>query len=92
VTPRLHFLWDVIEPAGVIGLASAWGFGVPVVVLVSSVLNSSNVYIKSPFQNFAVFPFLLFGTVSVLGWLAVRLRSQWTIPAVVERCSSWSPW
>ena len=83
VTPRLHFLWDAIEPAGVIGLASAWGFGVPMVVLVSSVLNSSNVYITSPFQNFAVFPFLLFGTVSVLVWLAVRLRSQWTIPAVV---------
>jgi hypothetical protein len=83
VGPRLHALWDVIEPAGVIGLASAWGFGVPAVVLVSSVLNSSPVYIEVPFQNFAVFPFLLFGTVSVLVWVADRLSGRWAVPVVV---------
>ena len=80
---RLHDLWDLVEPAGVIGLASAWGFGVPIVVLVSTGLNPSPVFIGSPFQNFALFPFLLFGTVTVLVWLAARLHGHWVLPAVV---------
>jgi hypothetical protein len=80
---RLRAIWDAVEPAGVIGLASPWGFGVPVVVLVSSALNSSTNYIGSPFQNFALLPFLLFGTVSVLVWLSARLRDRWVVPVVV---------
>jgi hypothetical protein len=79
---RLHALWRAIQPAGAVGLLSAWGFGVPVVVLVSSALNSSSTYIGSPFQNFAVFPFLLFGTVTIVVWLVLRLRERWTLPAL----------
>jgi hypothetical protein len=80
---RLHPIWDAIEPAGVIGLASAWGFGVPIVVLVTSALNSSTNYIGSPFQNFALSPFLLFGTASVLVWLSVWLRDRWVVPVAL---------
>jgi hypothetical protein len=80
---RLHDIWVVVEPAGGIGIASAWGCGVPMVVLVTSALNSSPNYIGSPFQNFALFPFMLFGTVTVLVWLAARLHGRWVLPAIL---------
>ncbi len=77
VHERLHYLWVLIKPVGVIGLASAWGFGVPFVVMLTNVLNSSYGFIFQAFQNFAMFSFLLFGTVTVLIWLAQRVRFGW---------------
>lgn len=74
VTGRLHFLWVLLKPAGVIGLASAWGFGVPAVVLLVNVLNAQEGFVFQAFQNFVVFPFVLLGTVMVLVWLADHLR------------------
>lgn len=79
---RLHYIYTLIKPVGVIGLASAWGFGVPFVVLVTNALNSQYVYIFQAFQNSAVFPFVLLGSVIVLVWFAQRFRFGW-IPVLV---------
>jgi hypothetical protein len=79
---RLHYLWLLVKPVGIVGLASAWGFGVPVTVLVVDALNSQVGFIFQAFQNFAVFPFVLLGTVMVLVWTAQRVRWGWA-PAVV---------
>lgn len=78
---RLHHIWVLIKPVGVIGVASAWGFGVPVVVLLTNALNSQTGFIFQAFQNSAVFPFVLLGTVMVLVWLAQRFRFGW-IPSI----------
>lgn len=83
VTGRLHFLWVLLKPAGVIGLASAWGFGVPAVVLLVNVLNVQEGFIFQAFQNFVVFPFVLLGTVMVLVWLAEHLRWGRVVAIVV---------
>ncbi len=77
---RLHYIWVLLKPVGVIGMASAWGFGVPFVVLVTNALNSQYGFIFQAFQNSAVFPFVLLGTVMVLTWIAQRFRLGW-IPA-----------
>jgi hypothetical protein len=79
---KLHYFWLLIKPVGVVGLASAWGFGVPVVVMVTNGLNFNYEFILQAFQSFAVFPFLLLGTVMVLVWLAQRFRFGW-LPCVV---------
>jgi hypothetical protein len=67
---RLADIWTLLRPAGAIGVASAWGFGVPVVVLLANALNSQRLFITEPFQSSAVFPFVLVGTVMVLLWAA----------------------
>jgi hypothetical protein len=67
----------------VIGLASAWGLGVPAVVLLTDGLNNSPVYITQGFQNFAIYPFVLVGTVMVLTWIAARLRPRHLLVGLV---------
>lgn len=79
---RMHYIWLLIKPVGIVGVASAWGFGVPVTVLVVDALNSQYGFIWGAFQNFAVFPFVLLGTVMVLTWVAQRLHRGW-VPAVL---------
>ena len=79
---RMHYIWLLLRPVGIVGLASAWGFGVPVTVLVVDALNSQYGFIFEPFQNFAVFPFVLVGTVMVLLWLADRIPRGWTVAAL----------
>jgi hypothetical protein len=78
---RLANMYVLIKQVGVIGLACAWGFGVPVVVMVTNALNSNSGLINQAFQNSAVFPFVLLGTVMVLVWLAQRFRYGW-IPSL----------
>jgi hypothetical protein len=80
---RLGDIWVLLRPAGVIGLASAWGFGVPAAVILTDALNSQRIYIQEAFQNFAVFPFLLVGTVMVLAGLASRLHRNRLLVGVV---------
>jgi hypothetical protein len=77
---RLGNIYVLIKQVGVIGLASAWGFGVPVVVMVTNALSANTGLINQAFQNAAVFPFVLLGTVMVLVWVAQRFRYGW-IPA-----------
>jgi hypothetical protein len=55
---------------------------VPAVVMTTNVLNSQYEFIYQAFQNTAVFPFLLLGTVMVLVWVAQRFRYGW-IPSVL---------
>ena len=80
---RLSSIYTLIKPVGVVGLASAWGFGVPAVVLLTNSLNSYSGYIQQAFQNSAVFPFVLLGTVMVLVWLAQRIRWGWLAALLV---------
>lgn len=60
--PIFHYLMT----GGVIGFFTPWGFGVPIVVLLSSGLQATPLFINEPYQQYAVFPFVLFGTVSLL--------------------------
>jgi uncharacterized membrane protein len=80
---RLHYVWMLIKPVGIVGLASAWGFGVPFVVMLTNALNAQYGFIFQAFQNFAVFSFLLFGTVTVLVWMSQRIRLGWIVALVV---------
>lgn len=70
---RWPFLWDHVRAVGVLGVASAWGVGVPVVVMLTSALDSHSNFAFSSFQNFGVLPFVLLGTVMLLVWAAERL-------------------
>jgi hypothetical protein len=63
---RISPIFDYLLAGGVIGFFTAWGFGVPFVVLLSSGLQDTPIFINEPYQQFAVFPFVLFGTVSLL--------------------------
>jgi hypothetical protein len=76
-------IWVLLRPAGVIGLTSAWGFGVPAAVILTDGLNSNRAYIDQGFQNFAVYPFVLVGTVMVLRWVASRLRPRHLVVGLV---------
>ncbi len=80
---RLGDIWTLLRPAGVIGLASSWGFGVPTAVILADALNSQQVYIQLGFQNFAVLPFVLVGTVMVLTWVAARLGRRHLVVGAV---------
>jgi uncharacterized membrane protein len=80
---RLSDIWTLLRPAGVIGLASAWGFGVPAAVILVDALNSQQVYIQVAFQNFAVFPFVLIGTVMVLTGIASRLGRNHVLAGIL---------
>jgi hypothetical protein len=79
VFQRLGAIYTLIKPVGVVGLASAWGFGVPFVVLTTNALNSRTDFLNNAFQNFAVFPFVTVGTVMVVVWLAQRVSFGWVI-------------
>ncbi len=67
---RVALIGGYLLPGGVIGAVTPWGFGVPALVLLSSALQSTALFINEPYQQFAVFPFILFGTVSLLTQLA----------------------
>jgi len=80
---RLADIWGLIRPVGVVGLASAWGFGVPLVVLLVNALNARADFLTNTFQNFAVYPFLSVGTVMVIVWLGSRFRAGAVVATVV---------
>jgi uncharacterized membrane protein len=73
-----------VAPAGVLGFGATWGFGVPVVVLLSNDLRPSAVTALYQFQNFPIYAFLTLGTVAVLSRLGPVLpRIGWTIAVVL---------
>ncbi len=80
---RVGAVYTLVKPVGVVGLASAWGFGVPIVVLATNGLNARADFLNNAFQNCAVFPFVTVGTVMVLVWLAERVPVGWVIALVV---------
>ena len=62
-----------MAPAGIIGIGAAWGFGVPVVVLLSNDLRVGAITSLTSFQNFPIYPFLTLGTITVL----VAIANRW---------------
>ena len=62
---------------GAIGVASPWGFFVPLVVLGTSILQYEGVFIGLPFQNYVVVPFVAFGSVWFVVWVATRWRTRY---------------
>jgi len=66
---RLHLIGKWLLSGGVVGIVTPWGFGVPAMVLLSSALQQTPLFIVEPFQQVAVTPFVLFGSVSVVIWL-----------------------
>jgi len=72
VHPKLRMVWRYLPPGGVLGIITPWGFGVPAIVLLSSVLQSNTLFIGEPFQQFPVVPFVLIGTVSLLSALVAN--------------------
>jgi hypothetical protein len=69
---RARLMWRYLPPGGVIGLITPWGFGVPAIVLLSSALQANSLFITEPFQQLAVVPFVLIGTVALLTALAAN--------------------
>jgi hypothetical protein len=80
---RLHYFGRYLATGGAIGVATAWGFGVPALVLLTSSLPNTTLYIGERFQQFAVTPFVTVGTAMFIGmllrdgpgrsWLTARL-------------------
>jgi len=94
----LKFIWS----SGTIGLFSALGIGMTLVVLAPNALNQSPVFIgaTASFQNLAAVVFLIVGGVTVLTWLARRGRwgilLVWPLGAlalfqILVVSSSWIP-
>jgi len=70
--------------SGGVGIASPWGFFVPLVVLGTSILQNDGIFIGLPFQTFVVVPFVTFGSVWLVVWIATRWRTRYrTAIAVV---------
>jgi hypothetical protein len=78
LTSKGRMIWRYLPPGGVIGIVTPWGFGVPAIVLLSSALQSNTLFIGEPFQQFAVVPFVLIGSVALLTTVvAERAPSLW---------------
>ena len=71
---RNHLInvYGTIAPAGAIGLFCAWGFGVPLVVLVENAFANRVDFSDTAFQNYPVYLFVAVGTVMVLAGLVLR--------------------
>jgi hypothetical protein len=73
-----------MSPAGFLGMASAWGFGVPLVVLLSNGLQAGPRTSLDSFQNFPIYAFLTLGTVIVLAGSGRRWpRATWAVAVLV---------
>lgn len=83
--PRLHFIGKYLLTGGVVGVATAWGFGVPALVLLSSALQQSTLFIGEPFQQVAVTPFVAVGTVMLICALLSDEIRVWWLSGVVRR-------
>lgn len=67
-----------MSPSGLVGIATGWTVGVPLVVLVENGLkaNNANSFLDSntTFQNLGAYAFITLGTVLIIAGLAVRER------------------
>jgi len=70
LSTRWRAMFAYLKPGGVVGFFTPWGFGVPLVVLLSAGLQQNQLFLNQAFQNFVVYPFVTFGTV----WLVVVVR------------------
>jgi hypothetical protein len=69
---KARMIWRYLPPGGVIGLITPWGIGVPAIVLLSSALQRNTLFIGEPFQQFAVVPFVLIGSLSLVTTLVAN--------------------
>ena len=71
---KSHFIVHYLDWGGFVGLFTPWGFGVPALILLTSGLQQTRLFIGEPFQQRAVIPFVLFGTAflvaALVEWLA----------------------
>jgi hypothetical protein len=77
---KARLIWRYLPPGGVIGIITPWGIGVPAIVLLSSALQANVLFIGEPFQQFAVVPFVLIGSVALLTALVANdapLLASW---------------
>ncbi len=82
---KARMIWRYLPPGGVIGLIAPWGIGVPAIVLLSSALQNNTLFIGEPFQQFAVVPFVLIGSVALVTTLVAN-GDPW-----VRSSRVWSP-
>ncbi len=80
---KARMIWRYLPPGGVIGLITPWGIGVPAIVLLSSALQRNTLFIGEPFQQFAVAPFVLIGSVSLVAALGSHRCSLGHLAEVV---------
>jgi hypothetical protein len=66
---RSHLVVRYMAYGGLFGFLTPWGFGVPVLVLLTSALQHTPLFLGEPFQQRAVVPFVLFGTASLVAAL-----------------------
>ena len=72
--PRVGASVRYLLNGGGIGAVTPWGFGIPLVVLGTSVLQSSGIFIGLPYQNYVILPFVTFGSAWMIVGLATRAR------------------
>jgi hypothetical protein len=64
-----------LAPAGLIGMLSPWGFGVPLVVELENNLAPGLLFAAPSFQSLPVYPFVTFGTAAVICAAAEKLNA-----------------
>lgn len=75
---RRSFLEPIFTAGGVLGVFSGWGLGIAVIDVLSSGLNSTNLFVQMTaggFQNFPAVVFLLVGSALTVTWLASARQS-----------------
>ena len=74
---RLGEILKFVAAGGGLGLLSAFGLGMGVVVLLPNALNQSGVFIGAAgaFQDLVAVGFMLVGTVTLLTWVRERVRA-----------------
>jgi hypothetical protein len=77
---RLNF-WANLSPSGLLGLATPWGLAVVLTVLLPSSLWNGHAFSQPSFQNFPAYPFVVVGSLLVLGRLGAR--RSWAAYAAV---------
>ncbi len=75
-----------LAPAGLVGVLTPWGFGVPFVVLLANTLASYILFGSPGFQNFPLYGFVVFGTAFFLARLG--RGHSWGPPAAKWLCGA----
>ncbi len=84
IAGRLGLIYQYLRPAGLIGMLSPWGLGVPLMIFASSGLQQNDIFLGEPFQQFGVYPFVIFGSIWLIAIVFGRrsVRDWLIIPAV----------
>ena len=88
-TARSHLIVRYLAWGGFFGFFTPWGLGVPALILLTSGLQRSTVFLGARFQQRAVVPFVLFGTASLAATLFELAAARTGGPAHARRRSQW---